>query len=147
VTLGNTVEGHINGIELGATWEPSAVARVHGSYTWLHRSIVAQPRSTDVSGGEGNDAPHLATMQLFTDLRPDVRFNLMIRYVAALPRPRLPAYAEADMRLQWDVRRWAELALTGQNLLHRSHAEFFSGQTSLEEYDRSVFITLPLRRR
>jgi hypothetical protein len=51
------------------------------------------------------------------------------------------------MTLQWDVRPWAELALTGQNLLHRSHPEFFSGQTRLEEYDRSVFITLTLRRR
>jgi len=147
VTLGNSVQGHINGIELGATWEPSAVARVHGSYTWLHRSIAPEAGSTDVSGGEGNDASHLATMQLFTDIRPDLRFNVMLRYVADLPRPHLDGYAEADMTLQWDVRPWAELALNGQNLFHRSHAEFFSGQTSLEEYDRSVFITLTLRRR
>jgi iron complex outermembrane receptor protein len=147
VLLGNTVQGHINGIELGATWEPSAAARIHGSYAWLHRSIAPQPGSTDVSGGEGNDAPHLAALQLFTDIRPDVRVNAMIRYVAALPRPRLRGYAEADLTLQWDARPWAELALTGHNLLHRSHAEFFSGQSRLEEYDRSLFVTLTLRRR
>jgi iron complex outermembrane receptor protein len=147
VILGNTVEGHINGIEVGATWEPATTARVHGSYAWLNRSIGPEPGSTDVSGGEGNDAPHVATLQLFTDIRADLRFNAMLRYVAALPRPHLPAYAEADMTLQWDARPWMELALTGQNLLHRSHPEFFSGQASLEEYDRSVFITLTLRRR
>ena len=147
VLLGNTVQGHIHGIEVGATWEPSAAARVHGSYTWLHRSIAPEPGSTDVSGGEGNDAPHLAALQVFTDIRTNLRFNAMFRYVAALPRPRLAAYGEADITLQWDVRPWAELALTAQNLLHRSHAEFFSGQTSLEQYDRSVFLTLTVRRR
>jgi iron complex outermembrane receptor protein len=147
VTLGNTVDGHISGIELAVTWEPSARARVHGSYAWLKRSIAPEPGSTDVSGGEGNDAPHIANLQLFTDVRTNLRFNVIGRYVAALPRPHLAAYAEADMTLQWDLRPWAELALTGQNLLHRSHPEFFSGQTNLEEYDRSVFVTLTLRRR
>jgi iron complex outermembrane receptor protein len=147
VILGNSVEGHISGIETGATWEPTATVRVHGSYAWLRRSIGPEPGSTDVSGGEGNDAPHLAGLQLFTDIRADLRFNVMLRYVAALPRPRLPAYAEADLTLQWDVLPWAELAFTGQNLLHRSHPEFFSGQSRLEEYERSVFVTLTLRPR
>lgn len=84
---------------------------------------------------------------MFTDIRTDLSFNLMLRYIAALLRPRLPFYAEADMTLQWDARPWVELALSGHNLLHRSHAEFFSGQANLEEYDRSLFVTLTLRAR
>jgi iron complex outermembrane receptor protein len=147
IALGNTVEGHISGIELGATWEPVGSARLHGSYTWLHRSIGREPGSRDISGGEGNDAPHLATLQVFTDVRPDVRVNLVTRYVAALSRPHLPAYAEADVTVQWDVRPWAELSFVGQNLLHDRHPEFFTGQTNLEEYDRGFYVTLTVRRR
>jgi iron complex outermembrane recepter protein len=147
IVLGNTVGGHIAGIELGATWEPFTSSRLHGSYTWLHRSIAPDPGSLDISGGEGNDAPHLATAQLFTNLTANVRFNVLGRYVAALPRPALPAYAEADVTLQWDVRPWAELAVTGQNLLHDRHPEFTSGQLTLEYYQRSAFVTLTLRRR
>ena len=145
LTLGNSVEGHISGIELGAT--SSIAARLHGSYTWLHRSIASKPGSTDITGGEGNDAPHLATLQLFTDLRPGLRLNVINRYLAALPQPPVPGYAEADLTLQWDVRPWAELQFVGQNLLHDRHPEFSGGQPNLEEYDRSVFVMLTLRRR
>ena len=125
ITIGNNVEGHISGIELGATWEPLTAARLHGSYTWLHRSIVSKPGSADITGGEGNDAPHLATLQLFTDLRPGLRLNVVTRYLAALPQPRVPGYAEADLTLQWDVRPWAELQFVGQNLLHDQTSRVF----------------------
>jgi iron complex outermembrane recepter protein len=147
ITLGNDVAGHINGLELAGTWEPSNSARVHGSYTWLHRSIAAEPGSTDITGGEGNDATHLATLQVFADLRPDLRLNLIGRYVGALPRPHLSAYGEADVTLQWDLRPRIELALVGQNLLHDRHPEFWSGQPNLERYERSVFVTLTYRYR
>jgi iron complex outermembrane recepter protein len=146
VLLGNSVKGHVGGVELGATWEPLPSTRVHGSYSWLHRSIAPEPGSRDLSGGEGNDAPHLATFQVFSDLRPGLRLNLIGRYVAALSRPRIPAYAEADITVQWDVRPWAELSVAGQNLLHARHPEFSSGQANVEEYDRGVFVALTLRR-
>ncbi|MEO5822134.1 MAG: TonB-dependent receptor [Vicinamibacteraceae bacterium] len=143
--LGNTIEGHTNGFELGGTWEPSTIARVHGSYTWLGKAIGRAPGSADITGGEGNDPSHMATLQLFADLRPDVRFNVASRYISALPRPHLAAYAEADATLQWDIRRDLELSVHGQNLLHGQHPEFTSGQPNLEEYDRSVFVTVTLR--
>jgi len=60
---------------------------------------------------------------------------------------RVPGYAEADLTVQWDVRPWAELEFVGQNLLHDRHPEFSGGQPNLEEYDRSVFAMLTLRRR
>ena len=147
ITLANSVEGHISGIEVGATWTPSTVARLHGSYTYLHRAIRSEPGSADITGGEGNDAPHLATIQLFSDLRPGLRLNVIGRYVAELPRPRVPAYAEADVVVQWDARSWAEIKVVGQNLLHRRHPEFSSGQANLEEYDRGVYLALTIRRR
>lgn len=146
IVLANTIAGEISGLELGATWEAATHVRLHGSYGWLTRSLRRKPGSFDISGGEGFDAPHLATLQLFTDVRPGLRLNVMGRYVAALQRSRIPAYAEADATLQWDVRPWAEVALVGQNLLHDRHPEF-GGGTNLEEFDRGVFLTVTLRRR
>ena len=146
VTLGNTIEGEINGIELAATWEPSDMLRFHGATSFLHKSLDRSPGSQDVSGGEGNDACCLARLQIFTDLRDDLRLTGLVRYIAALPWPHLPGYAEADVTLQWDIRKGIELSLAGQNLLHDSHPEFTSGQPLLEAYERSFFVTLTLRR-
>ena len=142
ITLGNTIQGHIDGIEFGATWEPADVLRIHGATTFLDKSLDRAPGSLDVSGGEGNDACCLARLQIFADLREDLRLTGLARYIAALPAPHLAAYAEADVTLQWDVRRGIELSLVGQNLLHDSHPEFTSGQPLLEAYERSFFVTI-----
>ena len=146
VTLGNTIQGHIDGIEFGATWEPMEMLRFHGATSWLHKSLEPAPESRDISGGEGNDACCLARLQIFADLRDDLRLTGLARYIAALPTPHLAAYAEADVTLQWDVRRGIELSLVGQNLLHDSHPEFTSGQPLLEAYERSFFFTITFRR-
>ena len=146
ITLGNTIEGEINGVEFGATWEPADMLRIHGATSWLHKSLDRAPDSRDISGGEGNDACCLARLQIFADLRDDLRLTGLARYIAELPEPHLAAYAEADVTLQWDVRRGIELSLVGQNLLHDSHPEFTSGQPLLEAYERSVFVTITFRR-
>lgn len=146
VTLGNTIEGEINGIELGATWEPSDMLRFHGATSFLHKSLDRSPGSQDVSGGEGNDACCLARLQIFADLREDLRLTGLARYIAELPSPQLAGYAEADLTLQWAVRKGIELSFVGQNLLHDSHPEFTSGQPLLEAYERSFFVTVTFRR-
>ncbi len=147
IEVGNDVEGHSSGIELGSTWEVSTAARLHGSYTWLTKDIHGEPGSADITGGEGNDPSHMATLRLFTELRPNLRFNFMSRYISALTRPRVAGYAEADLSIQWDFANGFELALHGQNLLHDHHPEFSSGQPNLEEYDRSVYVALAFRGR
>ena len=146
ITLGNTIEGEINGLEFGATWEPSDALRFHGATSFLHKSLVRSTGSQDVSGGEGNDACCLARLQIFADLRDDLRLTGLARYIADLPSPRLPGYAEADVTLQWDVRKGIELSFVGQNLLHDSHPEFTTGQPMLEAYERSFFVTVTFRR-
>ena len=146
ITLGNTIQGHIDGIEVAATYEPTDRLRLHGSTTWLHKDLEGAPGSLDISGGEGNDACCMARLQIFADLRDNLRLTALGRYLSALPKPHLDGYGEADLSLQWDVRRGIELALVGQNLLHDRHAEFSNGQPLLEAYERSVFVTLTLRR-
>jgi iron complex outermembrane recepter protein len=147
IRLGNSIQGDIDGIEFGATWEPSDFLRLHGSTTYVNKSLKKAPGSRDISGGEGNDPCCLARAQLFTDLRDDLRLTVLGRFVGALPAPHVPAYGEADVTLQWDLRRDVELSFVGQNLLHDRHPEFASaGQTVFEAFERSFFVTLTLRR-
>ena len=87
-------------------------SEIHGATTWLDKSLERAPGSLDISGGEGNDACCLARLQIFADLRDDLRLTGLARYISALPRPHLAGYAEADLTLQWDVRavsscRWS----------------------------------------
>jgi iron complex outermembrane receptor protein len=51
---------------------------------------------------------------------------------------RMPGYAELDLRLAWRDARHLEISLTGQNLLHRRHAEFGS-PAARGEFERGVY--------
>ena len=146
VTVGNTIQGDIDGVEFGATWEPTDFLRIHGATSWLTKSLERAPGSRDVSGGEGNDACCLARLQVFAELRDNLRLTGLARYISELPSPPLAGYAEADVTLQWDVRRGIELSLVGQNLLHDSHPEFRGAQELVEAYERSFFFTISFRR-
>jgi iron complex outermembrane receptor protein len=50
----------------------------------------------------------------------------------------VPSYFELDTRIGWVTKR-LELALVGQNLLHRRHAEYGFGDPAREEIQRSVY--------
>ena len=52
----------------------------------------------------------------------------------------------AEMRVRHADGSWRWVEAIGQNLLHDSHPEFYDGQAMLEAYERSVFVTLTLRR-
>ncbi len=46
------------------------------------------------------------------------------RYVGRLPNPRVPAYAELNANVGWNVSDDVRLSLSGFNLLHAKHQEF-----------------------
>lgn len=52
------------------------------------------------------------------------QIDMTLRYVGRLPNPVVPAYYEMDMQWLWKLHQNFEVALIGQNLLHRGHGEF-----------------------
>jgi iron complex outermembrane receptor protein len=56
----------------------------------------------------------------------------------------VPAYSELDLRMAWQPGRNVELSLTGQNLLHPSHAEFGAAGTR-QLAERAVMVKMALR--
>jgi iron complex outermembrane receptor protein len=78
------------------------------------------------------------------DLPGRLELDGALRYVAALPSPAVPDYAELDARLGWRVNRHLELSVVGRNLIHPQHAEF-GAAASRQEIERSVYGTITWR--
>ena len=72
------------------------------------------------------------------DLPGHLEWDLGIRYVDALPAPRVPAYVELETRLGWKPIKNLELAIVGQNLLDNQHPEF-GALASRQEIERSFY--------
>jgi iron complex outermembrane receptor protein len=145
ISLGNTIKGHVAGLEAGVTVQAAPGVQLHGSYTRLSRELVRKAGSQDISGGEGNDPKHMATLQVFTTPSAALSANLLLRYISELPNPRTPAYAEADAVLLWTLTPRVDLSLVGQNLLHAHHPEFPVPGPVFETLQRNVYARVTFR--
>jgi iron complex outermembrane receptor protein len=69
----------------------------------------------------------------------------MLRAVAALPNPSVPAYAELNVRAGWWVTTRTELWVAGQDLLHDRHPEFGTDLPTRTEFERSIRVGITIR--
>ena len=140
IVVGNTLEGAVHGIELAGTLQPVPAWRLHASYTYLDLSITKGPGSRDIGGGatEANDPRHQVSLRTSFDLTPQVELDAHWRRIGELPNPRVPGYAELNMRLGWRVSPRIEISLAGQDLLHDHHPEFGPLAPGRLEFERSV---------
>jgi iron complex outermembrane receptor protein len=85
---------------------------------------------------EGQDPRHQLYAQSSWDLGHDWEFDLIWRYVDALPALGVPSYNAMDVRLAWTPRTDLELAVAGRHLLAGAHPEYgsdrFTGNVSTE---------------
>lgn len=125
--LGNEMFGLTRGIETWGSWQATPTWRLSAGFTALQERLTLKPGSTDPTGASnaGNDPSHTWQLRSLFALTPDTDFDLMVRHVAALPRPVVPAYTSVDARLAWRLQHDFELSVTGQNLFGgQDHAEF-----------------------
>jgi iron complex outermembrane receptor protein len=69
----------------------------------------------------------------------------MLRAVAALPNPAVPAYAELNLRAGWWVTTRTELWVAGHDLLHDRHPEFGPDVPTRTEFERSIRVGITIR--
>lgn len=127
--FGNGLEGSTIGGEIAPEWRPTSFWTLKGSYSYLHMVLKKSPGSLDVgdpANTTGSSPQHQVMTQSSLDLPKRVSFDLMFRYVSALPAQSIHAYSTADARLGWSVGRHLELSVVGSNLLQPSHIEFGS---------------------
>jgi iron complex outermembrane receptor protein len=143
VVLGNKMEGHGKGIEAWGKLQAAPSWRLSAGAMLLVQNLHLQPDSTDTSGvaAAGNDPKHQFSLRSSHDLAANQHFDVMARYVGALPSPAVPAYTAVDARYAWQARRDLELSVTVQNLFEPAHPEFGSA-AARSEIARGVFLAV-----
>ncbi len=73
---------------------------------------------------EGNDPKYQALLKSSMNLGSKAMLDAALRFVGARPDPRVPAYAELDVRATYNISSHLQLSVTGRNLLHARHQEY-----------------------
>lgn len=143
----NFGRGNARGLETWGRWQVRGDWRLSAGLVVQDIRTSLAPGSHDSSGGTGlatNDPHHYWSLRSSHDLAGDLQADFMLRAVGGLPNPSVPGYRELDARLAWKPRADLELALAGQNLLHRAHPEFGAAGTR-QTIERSVSLKLAMR--
>jgi iron complex outermembrane receptor protein len=153
--FGNLLEGVVYGVEVSGTWQAADWLRLNAAYSFMRMNLRKDSDSTDGALGgrgtegnlEGGSPRNSAYLRASLDPVKDVDIDLMGRWVGRLPAADVDGYFELDARVAWKFHPNAEVALVGQNLLHRSHPE--AGPSPLgnasAEVRRGVYLSLTLR--
>jgi iron complex outermembrane receptor protein len=141
ITFANGVQGNTYGVEVASTYRVSDRWLLRGGYTLVKKDLSLAPGSSDLNGAtaESNDPEHQLLLHSSLDLPGGLGLDAVIRAVDELPQPRVPGYAELNLRLAWRFTRRLELSVVGQNLLHGEHAEFVPASPSPRRIERGVY--------
>ena len=130
---GNLMKGDTYGVEAWGDYRLTPWWRVSASYDWLHEDLSFAPGASQILGvaQAGDDPSQQASLRSSMNLGPKVTLDADLRYVGALPNPYVPAYAEMNARVAWNVTDRVQLSLSGFNLLHDRHQEFPAPATAI----------------
>jgi iron complex outermembrane receptor protein len=139
----NGPSGDTYGVELSGNYAISKTWRLYAQYSVFEMQLSA----SDVSvNGAGCDPHNQVYLRSSWDLRENLQFDLMFRYVDSLAAINVPSYTSMDLRLAWRPRKNVELAVVGQNLLQSQHWEYTGTSAYFPtEIPRSVYSTLTWR--
>jgi iron complex outermembrane recepter protein len=116
----NAVSADTYGIELSGNYAISKRWRLYTQYTLLEMNVHNDP--IHVFGGR--EPCNQVYFRSSWDLRDDLEFDVMARYVDHLTQYNVPSYISMDLRLAWRPQKHVELAVVGQNLLQNHHLEY-----------------------
>jgi iron complex outermembrane recepter protein len=132
VSMTNGGEATTYGIELFANWTVTERWKLYGQYTFLE----VQSEGQHMNFGS-NDPLNQVYMRSAWDIRKDLEFDLIARYVDCLEAISVPSYISMDARLGWHPKKNLELAVVGQNLLN-SHYMQYSSSTSIDSFTNAT---------
>jgi iron complex outermembrane recepter protein len=125
VQLANGIRGKNWGLEAWGTVQVTPWARLNAGVTVLDGDFKLKPGETDLENfiSLGNDPDYYGQVGGRLDISPVVGFDFQVRHYGSRPRPRVPAYTDADARLGWRVASNIELYLSGTNIFHDRRRE------------------------
>ncbi|MEO8751286.1 MAG: TonB-dependent receptor [Casimicrobiaceae bacterium] len=139
----NDIAGTTTGLEAWGAYRISAAWRVYGGVTTLRKNLHVKAGAVDVGGlaALGNDPSTTWMLRSTLDIAPAWELDAMVRRVAALPSPAVPAYTAVDVRLGWQATPTIALSLTGGNVFDPGHTEW-GVAGSRAEFQRSYFLNV-----
>jgi iron complex outermembrane receptor protein len=147
VQLRNAAAAHSYGGELSVSWQPSPGVRCSPFYSVLKvNAWLTQPDGGSLETLVNSAPRQQGGLRTSFDLPADMKFDLNLRWVGAVPAYAVAAYFEADVRFAWEIKPGFELAVTGQNLIHAQHNEF--GPQNIEpryELQRGIYFKMSRR--
>ncbi|GAB2877788.1 hypothetical protein GCM10027277_53950 [Pseudoduganella ginsengisoli] len=135
------------GLELWGRWQVTPHWRLSGGLVRQDINIGVKPGSRDGAAGTqlGNNDPRLhGVLRSSLDIGDWQQLDFTLRYSGKLPNPPVPAYYDMDMQWLWKLRPNMDVALIGQNLLHRDHPEF-GGLSGRSFYERTALVKVTWR--
>jgi iron complex outermembrane receptor protein len=137
---GNQMQGNVHGVEAWGSWQTIDWWRLSVGLTIQHEDLGFLPGASGLLGlsQAGDDPRHQVTLRSAMNLSDSVTLDADLRDVGALPDPKVPEYAELNLRLGWRVVGGLELSVSGFNLAHARHLEYVTGPDA--EVVRSVLV-------
>ncbi|HEY0039682.1 MAG TPA: TonB-dependent receptor plug domain-containing protein, partial [Flavisolibacter sp.] len=115
------------GAELAGNYQVHKNWRLRGGYTYFNKDIGPKPGRVFDPSYLGNDVRNQVMLQSILDLPRHFQFDVVARYLDGLAKSfataDVPAYWTFDARLAYTFKGF-ELAVIGQNLKQKRHAEF-----------------------
>ena len=141
VQVANRIDGHIDGLEAWAKWQPMDRARFTVGYLGLRKSLhfAGPPFNPTSIANLGDDPREQWSLRSQFDLPHRTEFDFQVRHVGALPAPLVPAYTVTDARLGWQATPEIEVSLLAQNLFDKRHAEFNAANVA-SQFGRRLFL-------
>lgn len=134
----NRLKGKIYGGEANSMLSLRPWWRLEGVYSFARINLHKKDGTADgVTEGtiEGGTPWHQVVLRSSMELPHGWEVDPTVRYVSQLRKQNIPAYWTMDLHLGWHGPRNTEVALVGQNLLQRRHAEASGGN----EIQRGVY--------
>ena len=138
---GNKMTGLVYGAEVWGSFRVADWWKLSASFNLQHEHLEFLPGSSQIGGlmFAAEDPNHQAALRSSMNAGDAVTWEADLRYVGKLHNTTVPEYAELNTSVGWDVTTSLELRLSGFNLLHDRHPEFFeAGET--DQIPRSVFV-------
>jgi iron complex outermembrane receptor protein len=141
----NMMQGYTYGLEAWGEYSVTPWWRLVASFDDLEEHLTFKTGASGLLGvaQAGDDPEQQASLRSSMDLPHNLTWDAELRYSSALPNPALPAYAELNSRIGWNINDHVQLSLSGFNLLHAHHLEFPASEANA--VPRSFLAELKLR--
>jgi iron complex outermembrane recepter protein len=143
--LANNIEGEAYGMEAWVTWQVLTGWRMSGGMTTLEKDLEFKAGTSDTAGINNatlhNDPDYQWMLRSGFDLPANLTFDIHLRGIDELSIEPVPSYTELNVRLAWVPISNMEIAVTGRNLLHKTHPEF-GAIANRSELERSALLSI-----